>query len=119
MSRDDLHEGAKWLLNRIYAPEAFARRLLAFVETFPARSAAGPPAAFGQLELALAARLGRYGRGERDLVALFESLQYKRPDLRALLTYLLVFYCQAHLLIERYSATLPPVPQNSPRVKIA
>ena len=71
------------------------------------------------LELALAARLGRYGRGERDLVALFESLRYKRPDLRALLTYLFVFYCQAHLLIERYSATLPPVPQNSPRVKIA
>jgi radical SAM superfamily enzyme YgiQ (UPF0313 family) len=119
MSRDELHGGAKWLLNRIYAPDAFGRRLLAFVETFPARSVAGPPAAFGPLELALAARLGRCGRGERDLVALFESLRYKRPDLRALLTYLLVFYCQAHLLIERYSVSLPPVPQNSQRVKIA
>jgi radical SAM superfamily enzyme YgiQ (UPF0313 family) len=119
MSRDDLHTGAKWLMNRIYAPDAFARRLLAFVEAFPARPVPGPPAEFGPLEMALAARLARCGRGERDLVALIESLRYKRPDLRAVLTYLLVFYCQAHLLIERYSVSLPPVPQNSLRVKIA
>ena len=48
---------AKWLLIGS-TRRSFGRRLLAFVETFPARSVAGPPAAFGPLELALAARLG-------------------------------------------------------------
>ncbi|MGC1780661.1 MAG: DUF4070 domain-containing protein [Xanthobacteraceae bacterium] len=119
MSRDELHTGAKWLLNRIYAPDAFARRLRAFVETFPVKTGAAPAAEFGPLELALAARLARYGRGERDLVDLIESLRYKRPDLRAVLTYFLVFYCQMRLLIERYSVSLPPVPQNSLHAKIA
>ena len=70
------------------APDAFARAgCLLLSKHF--RQYVGAPApllAFGPLELALAARLARCGRGERDLVTLFESLRYKRPDLRALLT---------------------------------
>ncbi len=107
MTGTQLTEGAAWLLNRIYEPRAFGRRLAAFVEASPTRRADVEPIGFSRPEMLLAGRLGRYGSGENDLVRLMGSLWLKRPDLRAQLRYLLLFYCQIRFMLEYYRVVGP------------
>jgi Domain of unknown function (DUF4070) len=102
MSEQELESGAAWLLTQIYSPEQYGRRLRAFAEASPSRPAYAGPAGFNRMELALARRLAQYGGGELALVRLIESLISKRPDLRAQLTYVLLFYCQVRFMMDVY-----------------
>lgn len=102
MSEQELENGAVWLLTQIYSPEQYGRRLRAFAEASPSRSARPGPAGFNQMELALARRLAQYGSGELALVRLIQSLVGRRPDLRAQLSYILLFYCQVRFMMDIY-----------------
>ena len=109
MSAEALREGTVWLLNRVYAPDAYAGRVRMLVDLMPA--AGGPlPAAppFGPLEIALARRLAQRGTAERQLIALIGELKTKRPDLRAHLTYALLFYCQVRFMLDHFGIWNPP-----------
>ncbi len=110
MSAEALREGAAWLLKRIYAPEAFARRLSMYVDLAPVARGPAPQTApiFGMLEMALARRLAQYGIGEQRLVALIGELKIKRPDLRAQLSYALLFYCQVRFMLDFHRVWGPP-----------
>jgi radical SAM superfamily enzyme YgiQ (UPF0313 family) len=107
MTGAQLTQGAAWLLDRIYAPRAFERRLEAFVEASPERRADAEEIGFTRPELLLAERLGRYGADEAALVGSFATLARTRPDLRAQLRYLLLFYCQIRFLLEYHGIADP------------
>jgi radical SAM superfamily enzyme YgiQ (UPF0313 family) len=97
MSPGALAEGSRWLINQIYAPEAFANRLKAYVLLSPVRRAGG--AAFNPMERALHAGLSQMGREESRLANLIFELTLCRPDLAGLLRYCLLSYCQARYML--------------------
>jgi radical SAM superfamily enzyme YgiQ (UPF0313 family) len=101
MSEAELKAGAAWLTNRIYSPDAFARRLRMFVEASPTRSGS-PTAPFAGAEMALAQRLAQYGPAEQNLLRLMQQLASQRPELRAQLSYILLFYCQVRFMLDHY-----------------
>jgi radical SAM superfamily enzyme YgiQ (UPF0313 family) len=100
MSAAELQAGMKWLVNRIYSPAAFARRLQSFVALSGAKALEADVPLFGPSERLLARRLAQYGPAERRLIALFEDLAWKRPELRQELGYALVYYCQFRHVME-------------------
>jgi radical SAM superfamily enzyme YgiQ (UPF0313 family) len=101
MSEAELKAGAAWLTNRIYSPESFGRRLRMFAEASPTKSGF-PNAAFAGAEMALAQRLAQYGPAEQNLLRLMQQLASQRPELRAQLSYILLFYCQVRFMLDHY-----------------
>jgi radical SAM superfamily enzyme YgiQ (UPF0313 family) len=101
MSEAELKAGAAWLTNRIYSPDAFARRVRLFVEASPTKSGF-PNAPFAGAEMALAQRLAQYGPAEQNLLRLMQQLASQRPELRAQLSYILLFYCQVRFMLDHY-----------------
>ena len=103
MSEAELKGGARWLLNRIFEPRAFAERLRHFVEicgeseTQPLRS----------LNSFLAKRLSQFGNEESELVQLFTKLGRARPDLLPQLAHILFSYCQIRYLLDYYGVWDP------------
>jgi radical SAM superfamily enzyme YgiQ (UPF0313 family) len=108
MSRKELTNGAQRLLSEIYTPEAYGRRLVAFVDASPVRRGVTAEIGFSRLEMLLSERLRRYGSGDHELVKLIGSLSLKRPDLRAQLRFLLLFYCQVRFMLEYHRLSRPP-----------
>jgi radical SAM superfamily enzyme YgiQ (UPF0313 family) len=102
MSREQLKSGARWLVNQVYAPSAFGRRLEAFAETcdIAARTSRAAPAKV--LHRALARRLALYGSEEQALLALFDRLAERRPELVPQLDRALLYYCQARYMFDEY-----------------
>lgn len=107
MTQEELLLGARWLLNQIYAPAAFARRLLAFVELIDGGGARKGAPQFSPMDRRLAAKLASMGPGELRLVQLFERLAWQRPDLSGQLSYILLGYCQARYIFDLYGAWDP------------
>jgi radical SAM superfamily enzyme YgiQ (UPF0313 family) len=107
MSATELEQGSAWLLNRVYAPDAYARRLRAFVDACPVSPGMAGPPRFGPLEMAIGAKLAQYGAGELRLVRLIEELFAKRADLRPQLSYQLAFYSQVRFMIARHGLWNP------------
>jgi radical SAM superfamily enzyme YgiQ (UPF0313 family) len=101
MSESELKAGAAWLTNRIYSPESFARRLRLFAEASPTKTGS-VVAPFAGAEIALARRLAQYGAAEQNLLRLIEQLASQRPDLRAQLSYILLFYSQVRFMLDYY-----------------
>jgi radical SAM superfamily enzyme YgiQ (UPF0313 family) len=114
MSADELKAGAAWLLNRVYAPGASARRLEAYVEASPAAAPRAGAGGFGRLDVALAQRLARYGEDARNLVARIASLSRARPDLAAELSYAMLFYCQVRFMLDYHGLWRPDVSERFP-----
>ena len=52
--------------------------------------------------MALAQRLAHYGAAEQNLLRLIQQLASQRPELRAQLSYILLFYCQARFVLDHY-----------------
>jgi radical SAM superfamily enzyme YgiQ (UPF0313 family) len=102
MTEAELTAGASWLLNTIYAPDAFGRRLQMYVDASPTKPGFSRPLGFGRLEMALAQRLAQYGADEKNLLKLIETLAQKRPDLRPQLSYVLLFYSQIRFMLDRH-----------------
>jgi hypothetical protein len=107
MSQEELLAGARWLLNHIYSPAAFAQRLVSFARICGRRDKAVQSPGFGSIERALAQRLASMGEEERKLLALFEQLAKSRPDIVGHLAYFLLGYCQARYIFERYGVWDP------------
>jgi radical SAM superfamily enzyme YgiQ (UPF0313 family) len=102
MSEAQLTSGLRWLLNRIYTPAAYARRVERYVAASPPPRQAPRPPQFRSVEQALGSRLARYGAEEQTLLMLFERLVGQRPDLRGGLSYALLHYCQMRYVLEMH-----------------
>lgn len=101
LSPEQLQYGMEWLLNRVYAPQAFARRVQAFVETCGTKvTIPGTPPLFSRLEGLLARRLAKLGRDELKMLELLHKLSLKRPDLISQLRTSFMYYCQFRHLME-------------------
>ncbi len=100
MTREQLKAGAKWLINNIYSPSAFARRLEAFCDECDTGERVAPiiPPKAGYR--ALAKRLAAYGPEEQDLLTRMHRLAELRPDLAGQIERGLSYYCQARYLFE-------------------
>jgi hypothetical protein len=109
MSAAQLKAGVKWLMNDIYAPAAYGRRVRQYVDASTLRKPARRATLFGRLEGALAKRLAQYGLAERSLLELMEELAWQRPDLRGHLSYMLLHYCQVRYLMEANQLWDPPL----------
>ncbi|MEX1061398.1 MAG: radical SAM protein [Methyloceanibacter sp.] len=105
MSEAELKAGARWLLNRIYEPRAFAQRVRHFVEICGTSVGAIDP--IRPPDSALAIRLSQLGTAERHLVQLLVRLEGERPDLLPQLKYILLFYCQVRYLLDYYGVWDP------------
>ena len=98
MSEAELKAGARWLVNRIFEPRAFAERVRHFVEIC-GKSAIEP---FAPAHRILATRLSQLGAAERDLVQLLAKLGDDRPDLLPQLAHILFYYCQVRYMLDYY-----------------
>ena len=100
MTNEQLKAGAKWLVNNIYSPSAFAHRL----ELFGAICDVGPPlehlVPVKATHRALAKRLASYGPDEQELLARVDALVARRPELVGQIQRALIYYCQARYLFE-------------------
>jgi hypothetical protein len=99
MTRKQLKAGAKWLINNIYSPSAFAGRLEAFCAECDTgeRAAPVPPKASYR---ALAKRLAAYGPEEQNLLTRMDRLAELHPQLAGQVERALSYYCQARYLFE-------------------
>ncbi len=112
MTETQRSAGIKWLLNRIYAPSAYGRRVRKFVETNVVRRPARRKSLMSGIEGQLALRLARQGPAERALVELLETLLLQRPDLHTQFSYVLLFYCQVRFLLEQHDLWDPELGQR-------
>ena len=95
MTTPALNAGMTWLLNKVYAPLAVARRIEHFVERCGSRGpAVAAPLFQGGLAL-LAQRLASHGAEDIHLLRTMEAAVAHRPDLMGPITNTLVYYCQA------------------------
>ena len=101
MSGEELSAGMRWLLNRIYAPAAVARRVECFAATCGPRRPA-PAAQFftGGMAL-LARRLAAEGPDEVALLRTIDAAARRRPDLASALTTVMVYHCQVRHSLAR------------------
>jgi radical SAM superfamily enzyme YgiQ (UPF0313 family) len=100
MTSAELHNGAKWLVNQVFAPSSFADRVEAFADCFQARSTATRQAAVNVVSQALAKKLATYGAEERAMLGRIDRVRSLRPDLANQLHWSLMYYCQARYLFE-------------------
>ena len=107
MTREQLHDGSRWLVNRIYAPEAFADRLSAFVATYGIGETRPPGPPLGQIEHALLAKLASLGPAERALAELIVAIAGSHPDLTGHLSNVLLGYCQVRYMYAQYGVWNP------------
>jgi radical SAM superfamily enzyme YgiQ (UPF0313 family) len=105
MSVDELKEGTRWILNRIFDPVAFGQRVRRFVEICGVR--VGSRDSIQMFERALAARLSQRGPAEAQLVQLLAASAMERPDLIPYLRYILFYYCQVRFVLDHYGVWDP------------
>jgi radical SAM superfamily enzyme YgiQ (UPF0313 family) len=115
MSSQQLKSGARWLVNNVYTPAAFGRRLEAFVETCDIGGHKSRVVPAKVMHRALARRLALYGNDEHALLALFDKLAQRRPELVPQLDRALLYYCQARYIFDASNIWDPSlVGQNVP-----
>jgi hypothetical protein len=90
----------RWLMNRIYTPAAYGRRVQAFVDVSKTRRAARRRSILTGIQGQMAQKLARAGAAERALIERLEGLAMLRPDLHDPLSYMLLFYCQVRFMME-------------------
>ena len=115
MTREQLKAGTKWLVNNIYSPSAFARRLEAFGGALRYRGDSVSRARPGQGDVSRTGkRLAAYGSEEQDLLARMDRLFEKRPELaHAHADRALAYYCQARYLFEVSGAWDPSLARQA------
>ena len=100
MTLAQLQSGGRWLLNKIYSPGMFGRRVKAFADICGLKQLPGArPVPFTPMELALAKGLARSGSETRELLRLMEMLIRLRPELRSQILYCLIYYCQIRYML--------------------
>jgi hypothetical protein len=114
MTSDELVTGLHWLLNKLYQPRAFAKRIHAFASLCGRRGRGGLAPAFGPMERALATRLAAMGAEEQRLVRFIEKTAWERPELMSNLSYFLAIYCQIRYLLDHYGVWDPELTKRPP-----
>lgn len=102
MSRDELRSGLRWLLNEVFDPDNWFRRLDQFAELAPANINSRSLRLFNMAEARLTAALARRGGREKQLVARLEKLARQRPDLISQIGYALIVYCQTRHVLDHF-----------------
>jgi radical SAM superfamily enzyme YgiQ (UPF0313 family) len=111
MTLAELNAGTRWLLNRIYNPQAFGERVRRFIELCGVRVGAADVvdphdrvlnAALHWLSQSTMDRLSRRGPAERRLVQLLTRLAMRRPDLLPQVSYIVTFYAQVRFVLDYY-----------------
>jgi radical SAM superfamily enzyme YgiQ (UPF0313 family) len=100
MTVQQLRVGAQWLLNRIFSPSEFGRRLQAFADTAQAEAIDSRSTQPTLVEKRLSDRLASLGSEEIELVNLIWRLIGSRPELHDLISYCLLYYCQTRYLLD-------------------
>ncbi len=100
MTVEQRNVGLRWLMNQIYTPAAYGRRVQAFVDASKTRRSARRTSILTGIQGQMAQRLVRGGAAERALVERLEGLAMLRPDLHGTLSYMLLFYCQVRFMME-------------------
>jgi radical SAM superfamily enzyme YgiQ (UPF0313 family) len=111
MSGEELRAGSRWLMNQVYTPQAYRRRVLAFAELSPPRRT--QRFQMSPFDRAVAAKLHALGPEEAGLVTLFARLFAQRPGLVPLLRHSLMHYCQARYLLEQSGIWDPDLARRS------
>jgi radical SAM superfamily enzyme YgiQ (UPF0313 family) len=99
MTRAQLQSGGRWLLNKIYSPKVFGRRVKAFADICGLKAPGAKAVLFTPAARALAERLARCGSEEQELVRLIQMLIQRRPELRSQILYCLIYYCQIRYML--------------------
>ena len=99
MSERELKGGMTWLLNRIFSPSAYGRRIEAFAALYPQGEGTKRGANYIRGH-PLARRLAKYGESEQQLLALMDGIAHQRPELRQHLIEFLTYFCQMRYRLE-------------------
>jgi len=102
MSIAELREGTRWLLNTVFAPQAWLARLAHFVELSPQNTNKRSLHLFSIVEARLANHLAARGPEEAKLIASLEKLALQRPDLVSQIGYALIVYCQTRHVLDHF-----------------
>jgi radical SAM superfamily enzyme YgiQ (UPF0313 family) len=102
MSRDELRGGLRWLLNEIFDPDNWFKRLVQFADLAPPSSNRRSLRVFSIVEARLAAALAKRGARERQLLDRLEKLVQQRPDLLSQIGYALIVYCQTRHVLDHF-----------------
>lgn len=100
MSYDELIEGTRWLLHRVYDPQAFLDRVEKLVALAPPDRSQPTRREPHPAERVLFSRLASYGPVEWRVVRRVWNLAMKRADLRGEMLYSLMIYCQIRYMLE-------------------
>jgi hypothetical protein len=107
MNREELREGLIWLLNNLYNPENFARRLLKLadqLDSSPRKKAAPNPRKMRKLEkkcLGLLLRIPLMGPGEARMVARLILKVLRKPQVFPAMINYLLYYQQIRHMFDR------------------
>ncbi|MGE0150383.1 MAG: DUF4070 domain-containing protein, partial [Parvibaculaceae bacterium] len=102
MSPEALRSGLRWLLNEVFSPENWFRRLEQFAELAPANINRRGLQVFSLVEARLAGALARRGDAEKLLLSRLEKLVLRRPDLISQIGYALIVYCQTRHVLDHF-----------------
>ena len=113
MTREQLQSGGRWLLNKIYSPRVFGRRVKAFADICGLKLPGARPAPVTPAARALADRLARFGSEERELLRLMEMIIRLRPELRSQILFCLIYYCQIRYMLSVAGVWNPGLAQEN------
>ena len=102
MAETTLKAGWRWLLNDIYDPWNWLKRVEHFADMSPTNINRRGLNVFSLIEARLAASLGKRGETETALLARLERLVLKRPDLVSQIGYSLIVYCQTRHMLDHF-----------------
>ena len=99
MTLAQLQSGGRWLLNKIYSPRMFGRRVKAFADACGLKVPGARPVPFTPVARALAGRLARAGSAEQELVEFMQIIVQRRPELHSQILHCLIYYCQIRYML--------------------
>jgi len=102
MSGAALRSGLRGLLNEVFAPDNWFKRLEHFAELMPVNVNRRSLQVFSLVEARLAGALAKRGEAEKALLARLEKLVLRRPDLISQIGYALIVYCQTRHVLDHF-----------------
>jgi len=103
MTPEALRAGLRWLLNEVFDPDQWFKRLELFAAMAPENVNRRSLKIFSIVEARLAAALARRGDAVQRLLAGLEALVRRRPDLISQIGYALIVYCQTRHVLEYFN----------------
>jgi hypothetical protein len=110
MTREQLEQGLRWLVNKLYEPRSFTRRVQRLARTLPRRrspgrvarrSGSGPARPIERECAALLLKLPRLGLAEAWMAARLIVLVFSRPQLTRTIVAQVLTYLQFRHLLDR------------------